>query len=315
MGNLRGHVTYGTGFLLIGLWHLINHTKLHTLNPESYTSLPWFPTSRIRFLELFFIMAGSITAIVMELFIGLLHHQPLDPDGSIPSSHLHNFEHSVIALSILMYGFFAILLDKLAPPAQYGLTNLIGSVAFAMELLIFHLHSTDHMGVEGQYHWLLQIVIFTSLATTLLSINYPESFLISFVRSLSILFQGVWFINIGFMLWTPGLIPKGCFMSWENGYYIVRCHGEEALERAKSLVNIQFSYYVVGLSILAATIYLVMFKFYSGKVEYQSLTRFSEKDEENDDDDDEAKKLRNATGERQSFLRIDKSFAPMDMEM
>ncbi|KAL0369920.1 UNVERIFIED_CONTAM: hypothetical protein Sangu_0310100 [Sesamum angustifolium] len=79
-----------------------------------------------------------------------------------------------------------------------------------------------------------------------LGIGYPKSFLNSFVRSISIVFQGVWLVVMGFMLWTPTLIPKGCFMNLEEGHKVVRCHGEEALERAKSLVNIQFNWYVMG---------------------------------------------------------------------
>ncbi|KAH6835657.1 hypothetical protein C2S53_010535 [Perilla frutescens var. hirtella] len=264
MGNLRGHVVYGTGFSLIGLWHLINHSKRHTLNPNSYTSLAWFPTSRIKLLELYFIMAASTAAIFMGLFFGLRHHQLLDADGSIPSTHLHNLEHSVIALAIFAYAFCAILMETLSPPAKSELINAMGTVAFAVELLVFHLHSADRMGVEGQYHRLLQAVISSTFAATMLmSIGYNKSFLIAYVRSMSLLFQGVWLVNIGFMLWTPSLISKGCFMHWEKGYFVVRCQGEKTLERAKSLVNIQFGLFFVGVNVLAVVIYLVIFKIYS----------------------------------------------------
>ncbi|KAK4440457.1 hypothetical protein Salat_0380600 [Sesamum alatum] len=316
MGTLVGHVAPGFGFFIIGLWHLFNHIKLHALHPNSYTSSPWFPTSRIKYLELYLIMLACSMSISMELFIGPDRHQPLDPDGTIPSNHLHNFEHSNISLTFFMYALFSIVLDKLAPPAQYGLTNLLGAMAFGQQLLLFHLHSADHMGVEGQYHWLLQIAIFTSLATTLLGINYPKSFLNSFVRSVSIMFQGVWLMVMGFMLWTPSLIPKGCFMNLEEGHRVVRCHGEEALERAKSLVNIQFSWYVVGATIFSVTLYLVMIKLYPEKVEYQSLPKFVLQDEVNEDDDVEAQKKANSNkiGEAKSFLQIGKPYAPMDME-
>ncbi|KAL0389843.1 UNVERIFIED_CONTAM: hypothetical protein Scaly_0341400 [Sesamum calycinum] len=280
MGTLIGHVAPGFGFFIFGLWHLFNHIKLHALRPNSYTSSPWFPTSRIKYLELYFIMLLSSISISMELFIGPDRHQPLDPDGTIPSNHLHNFEHSNISLTFFTYALFSIILDKLAPPAQYGLTNLLGAVAFGQQLLIFHLHSADHMGVEGQYHWLLQIAIFTSLATTLLGIHYPKSFLNSFVRSVSIMFQGVWLMVMGFMLWTPSLIPKGCFMNLEE----------------------------------------VMIKLYSEKVElYQSLSKLVLQDEENEEDhidDVEAQKKGNSNkiGEAKSFLQIGKPYAPMDME-
>ncbi|XP_073015752.1 uncharacterized protein [Primulina eburnea] len=318
MGTLVGHVAPGFGFFVIGLWHLFNHVKLHALNPKSYTSSPWFPTSRIKYLELYLIMVGSSISIAMELFIGPERHQPLDPDGTIPSVHLHNFEHANISLSFFAYACLSIVLDKIAPPAQYGLTNFLGAVAFGQQLLLFHLHSSDHMGVEGQYHWLLQIAILLSLCTTLLGINYHKSFLNSFVRSTSIMFQGVWLIVTGYMLWTPSLIPKGCFINLEEGHEVVRCHKHEDLERAKSLVNVQFSWYVVGLIIFVVAIYLVMIKLYSKRIQYQSLSKFVIQDDDDDDDDDvEAqKKLDNIkVGDQvKSFLQIGKSFTPMDME-
>lgn len=119
---------------------------------------------------------------------------------------------------------------------------------------------------------------------------------------------------MGFMLWTPALIPKGCFMNLEEGHQVVRCHGEEALERAKSLVNIQFSWYVVGVAIFATTFYLVMIKLYPEEVEYQSLSKFVLHDE----DDVEAQKKANNTKveveQAKSFLQIGRPFAAMDIE-
>ncbi|CAI9761349.1 unnamed protein product [Fraxinus pennsylvanica] len=313
MGTLVGHVAPGFGFFIIGLWHLLNHIKNHAISPKSYKSLPWFPTSKIRYLELFLIMAGSSMSIAMELFIGPDRHQPLDPDGTIPSNHLHNFEHSNISITFFMYAAFSILLDKLAPPANYGLTFMLGAIAFGQQLLLFHLHSADHMGVEGQYHWLLQIAIFSSLVTTLLGINYPKSFLNSFARSISIMFQGVWLMVMGFMLWTPEFIPKGCFMNLEEDHQVVRCQGEEALGRAKSLVNIQFSWYVVGMTTFSVSLYLIMIKLYPQKVEYRALSKFEELEEEIEEDV-EAQKKGKSEEPKSTFLQMGKSFAPMDME-
>lgn len=295
MGSLVGHVAPGFGFFLIGLWHLLNHIKLHALNPSNYTSLPWFPTSKMRYLELFLIMAGSSISVAMELFIGPDRHQPLDPDGTIPSNHLRNFEHSSISLTFFVYAAFAILLDKrggAASHAQHELTQLLGAIAFAQQLLLFHLHSADHMGVEGQYHLLLQMVIFVSLLATLMGIGYPNSFLTSFVRSISILFQGVWLMVMGFMLWTPALIPKGCFINSEEGHQVVRCRSDEALHRARSLVNIQFSWYLIFVTIFAMSSYLFLTRMYGPEkvvADYQSLPKFQleEEDEDiNDDDED-----------------------------
>eukprot|EP00268_Persea_americana_P056633 TRINITY_DN6705_c0_g1_i1.p1 TRINITY_DN6705_c0_g1~~TRINITY_DN6705_c0_g1_i1.p1 ORF type:complete len:374 (+),score=30.35 TRINITY_DN6705_c0_g1_i1:66-1187(+) len=274
MGTLVGHVVPGSGFLLIGLWHLLNHIKLHSLNPNSYTTYAWFPTSILRYLELFLIMGGSTMSIAMELFIGPERHQPLDPDWTIPPNHLHNFEHSLISFSFFIYAAFALLFDYLKLKAREELTQLLGAIAFCQQLLLFHLHSADHLGVEGQYHLLLQVVVLVSLATTLLTIAFSRSFLISFVRSLSILFQGVWLIVMGFVLWTPGLVPKGCQMNSEDDHMVVRCSGDQALHRAKSLVNIQFSWFLVCITIFAMVLYLVLLRRFEKKVaEYRSLDK------------------------------------------
>jgi len=313
MGTLVGHVAPGFGFFVIGLWHLLNHIKLHAQNPNSYISKPWFPASKLKYLELFLIMGGCTMSIAMELFIGPERHQPFDPDLTIPSNHLHNFEHSTISLTFFLYAAFAIVFDKIAPQkTQYSLTQLLGAAAFGQQLLVFHLHSADHMGVEGEYHLLLQLLVSISLLTTLMGIAYRESFLISFVRSISILSQGVWFMVMGFMLWTPEFIPKGCFMNLEEGHKVVRCHNDEALDRAKSLVNMEFSWYMILVIVSSMFLYLYMIKIYGEKIEYQALSKYELGDEE--EDDVEAQKKIKVDIASKSFVQMGKGFAPMDIE-
>ncbi|KAK4748664.1 hypothetical protein SAY87_015250 [Trapa incisa] len=163
---------------------------------------------------------------------------------SIPSNHLHNFEHSLISISFFTYAVVALIFDRAAAPRAVldprkaragvvlGLNQLVVAVAFSLQLL-FHLHSTDHMGLEGQYHLLLQVVIIVSLTTTLIGIGHPRSFL-------------------------------RCFLNGEDGYFVVRCHDDEALHRAKGS-------YVIGATVLSISLYLVVTKLYGGNVEYQCL--------------------------------------------
>ncbi|OIW13969.1 hypothetical protein TanjilG_09320 [Lupinus angustifolius] len=297
MGTLIGHVAPGFGFLFIGLWHLYNHIKLHALNPKSYISSPWFPTSKSKYFELFLIIAGSTASISMELFIGPSRHHPLDHDGTIPSYHLHNFEHSLISMTFLVYATFAIILDNIHTEIRKALTNLLASIAFAQQLFLLHLHSADHNGPEGQYHLLLQLLIIVSLLTTVMGISMPKSFLLGFVRSLSIFFQGLWLMLMGFMLWTPTLIPKGCF---KEGHNLVRCNDHEALNRAKSLVNIQFSLFFVLVTIFGMSLYLVLIQFYGENgiiVTYFSLGIDDEEeyrvDDKSSDDVESQKRLMN----------------------
>lgn len=320
MGTLVGHVAPGFGFFIIGLWHLVNHIKLYVIHPNSYTAPSWFPTSKYRYSELHFIMIGSCASIAMELFLGPERHQPFDSDGTIPSNHLHNFEHSSISFTFFVYAALAVVLDRIRPKAQHELTQLLGGIAFAQQLLLFHLHSADHVGPEGQYHLLLQLVVAVSLTTTLMSIGLPKSFSVSFARSLSIAFQGLWFVVMGFMLWTPQLMPKGCHINFEEGHRVVRCTGEVALHRAKSLVNLQFSWCLIGIAVFGVSLYLVMVKFYgdqNNEVEYFSLAKVLEEQGGEDSDHDVESQKRNTFGASLNYhVQMSQSVpdGPKDME-
>ncbi|CAA7015508.1 unnamed protein product [Microthlaspi erraticum] len=105
----------------------------------------------------------------MEFFFAPGGIHPFDSDWTILPNHLKNFEHSSITLSFFVYAVFALILDRTRPrpAASEGLTILASAAAFAQELFLFHFHSADHMGVGGQYHFILQFIIFVSLLTTL----------------------------------------------------------------------------------------------------------------------------------------------------
>ncbi|KDP44340.1 hypothetical protein JCGZ_19207 [Jatropha curcas] len=313
MGSLIGHVLPGIAFLALGLWHLFNHIKLYSLQPNSYISSPWFPTSKIRYLELLLIIAGSSISISMELFIGPQKHQPFDTDGTIPSNHLRNFEHSSISMFFIVYASFAILLDRIKPISQIDLTQLIGAIAFSQQYLLFYLHSTDHKGLEGQYHFLLQIIVIVSIVTTLMGIGLPKSFLISFVRSVSIIFQGVWFVVMGYMLWTPQFIPKGCLIHNDDGHIVVKCGSQEALHRAKSLVNILFSWFLIGLTIFSISFYLVLVEKNSKRVQYSSLPKEFEELQE-DSNDVESQKEKKFGDSKGNFTHVGSGFPAFDLE-
>ena len=82
---------------------MFSHTRLFLLRPGSYTAPVWFPVRGVRHLELILIIVGTAISILMELVIGPEKHRPFDDDGTIPSNHLHNFEHASISLGLLLF--------------------------------------------------------------------------------------------------------------------------------------------------------------------------------------------------------------------
>jgi hypothetical protein len=209
-------------------------------------------------MELVAIIAGSCLSILAELFIGPRRHQPLADDWSIPQEHLNNFEHSSISLFFLIYASVALYAEVRQLTVPPGALHVIAALAFSQELLLFHLHSADHMGAEGHYHWLLQLIIAVSLSTTLLEVPFQQSFLVAIVRSASLVFQGAWFIHMGFMLWIPALVPKGCQMQRTEGHDVVKCASHDATMRAKALANLQFNWYLAGIVVFTIILYSKM---------------------------------------------------------
>ena len=109
-------------------------------------------------------------------------------------------------------------------------------------------------------------------------------------------------------------------MHYEEGHHVVRCTGEQSLHRAKSLVNLQFSWFLIGIAAFGVSLYLVLVKIYGQKVEYFSLGLKEEDEEEEGEEADSydvesQKKSKLVIGNSKSFVDMGKSgLGPIDME-
>ena len=274
-----GHILPGAGFLVVGLWHLFSHIRLFSLRPDAYVAPVWFPAPRFRHLELILVIAGSAVEFAMEMFVDHSTFLPFDADGSIPSDRLHNHEHAIICLALLVYAASALHLDRVRARRRDTLSLLLLAVVFAQELLVFHFHSTNHAGLEGQFHWLLQLAVAACLTTALLGIAFPRSFAVSLVRSACIAFHGVWLMVIGAMVWVPSRVPKGCSLVQEDGRDTVRCHSEASLHRAKALANLQFGWYLTFMTVFVVALYLYVCKRYPAEAAYVRVPEAGEEEE------------------------------------
>jgi hypothetical protein len=87
---------------------------------------------------------------------------------------------------------------------------MLAASVFRQELFLLRFRSADHVGLEGHYHWLLQVMVTASVLATAASIVAPRSFMVAMVRSALVLFQGLWFVVMGCTLWVSVLVPGGC---------------------------------------------------------------------------------------------------------
>ncbi|KAM1043361.1 hypothetical protein ACFX13_035475 [Malus domestica] len=75
----------------------------------------------------------------------------------------------------------------------------------------------DHVGLEGHYHWLLQLIVFASVMAAVTATCFRTNLPAALVLSISVVFQGCWFMNMGFMLRVSRFAPKGCAVHFVEG--------------------------------------------------------------------------------------------------
>ncbi|XP_010243407.1 PREDICTED: uncharacterized protein LOC104587477 [Nelumbo nucifera] len=260
MGSFSGQFVPGLALTLLGLWHTLNTIKAYSLRgPTGFSSRFWYPFNSsifsIKHLELIFIFSFSLFAIALQVLDYPLLHL---------SFKLSNFEHATVSLHLAIYSGVA-----LAVEFTHSLENLTGLVGvlvasvFGQELFLLHLHSAEHVGLEGHYHWLLQLIVSVSLVAAMAATSNPRSFVAALVLSLSVVLQGCWFMNMGVVLWVPRFVAEGCSVMRlarlggdDELHAVITCGTEDAVLRAKALANLQLSWIVAAILILAACLCL-----------------------------------------------------------
>ncbi|KAL6124828.1 hypothetical protein ACLB2K_077337 [Fragaria x ananassa] len=106
--------------------------------------------------------------------------------------------------------------------------------------------------------WINELDRILSKTKALVATFCQTSLPAALVLFISVVFQGCWFINMGFMLWVPKLVPKGCVVSFIEGSTdnmlgsSVICRSSESEFRARALANLQFSWILPGILIFTA---------------------------------------------------------------
>lgn len=267
MGTFAGHIIPGSSLALLGLWHTINTIKAyHLKGPTLFRSSYWYPFEfhliprlKLKYLELLFVLAFSILAILMQI---------LDFPFLEFSFKLNNFEHATMFLHLAIFSGFTLFADLCSCSDDLtGVSGILATSVFSQELFLLHYHSADHVGLEGHYHWLLQIIVLVSVVACLATVVCPGSFPAAVVLAVTVVFQGCWFVNMGFMLWDPRFVAEGCVMvkmtstpppSVHSDGAVV-CEVGEADFRARGLANLQFSWILGGILIVVGS--FTCFKF------------------------------------------------------
>lgn len=225
-------------------------------------------------MELVLITSFAIFSIVMQF---------LDYPLFSYAFKLNNYEHATMFLHLMIYaGFTLVAAIMHKSDLFFEVSGILAASVFCQELFLLHCHSSDHGGLEGHYHWLMQLIVFVSLLSALSTTIFPSSFSSSLVLSISVMFQGLWFINMGFVLWVPAFLPEGCTIRLGHGgdddkHGAVMCGTHKARLRARSLANLQFSWILAGIMIFVGCICLFSRKKATPKVQTINYERLDDR--------------------------------------
>ncbi|KAL0412521.1 UNVERIFIED_CONTAM: hypothetical protein Sradi_1453800 [Sesamum radiatum] len=257
MGTFVGHLVPGLALAFLGLWHTINTIHLYYLKGSTKFMLRFWhpfrsPVRKLEHLELILVLAFSVLAILVQI---------LDPRHLHFSFELDNIEHATMFLQLVIFTTFTLFSESNhLYEKTLGVSGMLVASVFGQELFLLHYHSTDHVGLEGHYHWLMQLIVCVSFLAAIYATISPTSFPAALVLSTSVVFQGCWFINMGFMLWLPNFVPRGCVTqttNLSNGIIVngaVICGTHEADLRARALANLQFCWILSSILIFMASI-------------------------------------------------------------
>lgn len=275
MGLFLPHFVQGLALTFLGLWHIINTIKSYLVKgPSNFTVRFWFQINTFQFkfkhLELIIILIFSVLAFLMQIIDFPYFHYAFKLD---------NFEHATMFIHLALFAGFSFATELTDSLELFsGFVGILVSSVFSQELFLLHFHSTDHVGLEGHYHWLLQLIVFVSLVAALAATVFPNSFNAAIVLSISVIFQGCWFINMGFVLWIPAFVPEGCVMNMasKNGnemHGAVTCGTKEADFRARGLANLQFSWILSAIMIFAGVVCLKLARKFTivNRLEYERI--------------------------------------------
>ena len=85
------------------------------------------------------------------------------------------------------------------------------------------------MGLKGRYHTLLLVPIGAYVVSTIAEIAYPKSVLLPLIRSMGLVMQGTWFMQIAVSLFSAKSISQGCTLEEGEGEFTVTCQSESSI--------------------------------------------------------------------------------------
>ncbi|KAF9623336.1 hypothetical protein IFM89_000825 [Coptis chinensis] len=252
----------GGALILLGAWEtlFLSYTTLHPSSSSSPLSPP-NPTIKRRkngqpfFISVRFIGIALFTfCFIFDSLVSLVDaYNSKDRVG-----FALQLEIIAIACLFLMYAVFGLLFVSTSFfTVPYSMLNLIVLFAFGQEFMHFYLQRKDPDGMENRYFDLLLVPIMVCMFSTVLEMSgwYNKSNLPVLSRGVGLIFQGTWFVQMGFSFYTNA-IAQGCsLVEKSRGNFTVLCKGHMANHRGRAVATLQFNCHLAFMVMVIVAVY------------------------------------------------------------
>ncbi|PNW82913.1 hypothetical protein CHLRE_06g299350v5 [Chlamydomonas reinhardtii] len=256
-GNFQGHAFPGTIFIIWGLHWFISASWRYlcsTRTGRAYRSrtfeglLPMIPQLNgfNRYpVEPVLKAIGGLLLFILQITYGsykFLYCPDGARQGRIVTQHLNSWSHASMNLGFSLSGIVELIGLHIKLPE--GTHQVILSGAFFIEAMLFSLHEKNgHL--DQTDHWLLAQCCWAGAIFSALEAAWPEAFLLTAGRAGSMLLQGAWFWQSGFVLFGGSLVWNDLFMGRED-------------EAPAMFMPLVFAYHMLVLQALMLLVYMVV---------------------------------------------------------
>ncbi|KAK9945895.1 hypothetical protein M0R45_011386 [Rubus argutus] len=272
MAALLYQILSSSALVSLGLYHMVATTRNHLKSPQSYSAKPYhpFPLSssspnhRLRFLQLYLIIACLLVAVVHQTVTSL----DADPllKGRTPVHRFTSLQ-SAAALFLFLLLTLAILLSEWAPSLLPLSTDLI----FGLAAALFYMQSFVSWGAASVQTSDLQakcdsvsgrVSALASLLCLVLACQ-PKLFVADVGLGAAMSLQGLWVLQTGLSLYADAFIPEGCHklldvVSGVEGS--TKCDLDESRFRAVAILDLLFLVHVMFVLLIMMVTYAVVAK-------------------------------------------------------
>lgn len=248
----------GGGLILMGTFEAISSSTQNPIRDSSPSSIQTqsktqATQSRSSFIYFFFASVISLLFILNSL---VSFFDALDSSDRVGSAQ--QLQVLAIAALFLLYAITGLLGNFRNSSLPSSLLNLVGLFAFVEEFMYFYLQRKDTSGIENRYFDLLLVPIAICMFSTVLELHNPESIFPKLARGVGLVLQGLWFLQMGFSIYTHWM-AHGCSLHEKSrGNYTVKCKGHPEYHRARAIATLQFNCHLALTVVLVVGVYSIV---------------------------------------------------------